>query len=65
MQGIFSTLRGKKFATMTYIYRVEYQKVKLSGEVRSFRPIGCAVLSDMKLNEIKKKLSSVIATLED
>ena len=40
-------------------------KSKLSEEVRSFWPIGWAMLKHMKLNEIEKKFSSVIAAFED
>ena len=39
-------------------------KNKLTGEVRSFWPILWAILNYMKLNEIEKNFSSVIAALE-
>ena len=61
----FKHPEGQKVCNYDLYLQGRVSKSKLSGEVRSFWPIGLAILSDMKLNEIKKKLSSVIAALED
>ena len=37
----------------------------MTGEVRSFWPIGWAILNYMKFNEKKKKINPVIAAFED
>ena len=64
MARYFKHPEGQKNCNYDLYLQGKVSKSKLSGEVRTFWPIGGAILSDIKLNEIEKKLSSVIAALE-